>query len=322
VSYPLSILAVLEFALGHWDRAEAIALEALASATVSGREATEVLARSALAMVRGGLGSVDEARELGTSALDLADRIGRGGRMPRGALGLLELSIGDAAAAWRWLEPAVARILPLGLLQPAPQVTDSAEALAARGRLEAAERLVDATEPNARRLGNGCAIAMTLRARAAVTAARENLAGAESLLVEAVSIGERVGRPLEHGRSLLALGSLRRRLQRKREAAEALGDALAIFEALPAPVWAERARKEAGRIGGRSHSSSEEAGGRLSATERAIVNLVRVGQTNREVADALHLSPKTVEWNLTRIYRKLGVRSRTELAGRDRRSER
>jgi DNA-binding CsgD family transcriptional regulator len=322
VSYPLAILAELEFELGHWDRAEAVAVEALESSTVSGREATEVLARSALAMVRGGRGSVDEARELGTSALDLADRIGRGGRMPRGALGLLELSIGDAAAAWRWLEPAVARILPLGLLQPAPQVTDSAEALAALGRLEAAERLVDATEPNARRLGNGCAIAMTLRARAAVTAARENLAGAESLLVEAVSIGERVGRPLEHGRSLLALGSLRRRLQRKREAAEALGDALAIFEVLPAPVWAERARKEAGRIGGRSHSSSEEAGGRLSATERAIVNLVRVGQTNREVADALHLSPKTVEWNLTRIYRKLGVRSRTELAGRDRRSER
>lgn len=317
VSYPLSILAMVEFDIGRWDRAGALAVEALESATVSGREATEVLALSALAMTRGGLGAVAEARELGASALDLANRIGRGGRMPRGVMGLLELSIGDAAAAWRWLEPAIARLLPLGILQPAPQVTDGAEALAALGRLDEAEQLVDATEPNARRLGTGWAIAMTLRAKAAVVAAREDLPGAELLLVEAVSIGRSSGRPIDFGRSLLALGSIRRRLHRKREAADTLAEALAIFENLQAPVWADRARQEAGRIGGRGGSPREDAGWGLSSTERVIVSLVRVGKTNREVGEALHLSPKTVEWNLTRIYRKLNVRSRTELAAHD-----
>jgi DNA-binding CsgD family transcriptional regulator len=191
------------------------------------------------------------------------------------------------------------------------------EALAALGRFEEADRLVDATEAAARRLGTRWAIAIAVRARAAICAERGDLVAAESFLAEAVSIGRSVPRPLELGRSLQALGSVRRRLHRKREAAEALAEALAIFEGLPAPVWADRVRREAGRIGGRGGSSAEDAGQQLSATERAIVDLVRLGRTNREIADALHLSPKTVEWNLTRIYRKLDVRSRTELASRD-----
>ena len=68
---------------------------------------------------------------------------------------------------------------------------------------------------------------------------------------------------------------------------------------------------ELGRIGGR-HSA---AAGTLSATESEIARLVAAGRTNREVAAALHLSARTVEWNLSKLYRKLGVRSRTELAG-------
>jgi DNA-binding CsgD family transcriptional regulator len=313
---PLTMLAFVEFDLGRWDAAERVAGEALDASTLAGREATEVLALSALAMVRGSLGAVDEARELGTRGLALANRIGRGGRAPRAALGLVELSLGDVSSAWRWLEPAVARILPLGLFQPASQVADAAEALAGLGRLEEAERLVDATGTAARRLEVRWATAMALRAGAAVAAAQDDLAGAESSLVEGVSIGRSGARPLELGRSLLALGSVRRRLHRKREAHEALAEARSIFERLPAPVWADQARREAARIGGRSRGPVEPPA-ELSATEREIVALVRVGRTNREIAAALHLSPKTVEWNLTRIYRKVGVRSRTELAALD-----
>jgi DNA-binding CsgD family transcriptional regulator len=320
-SYPLTELVHIEFDLGHWHRAERIAVQALDMTTLAGREATEVLALSGLAFARGGLGASDEARALATRGLDLANRIGRGGRAPRAALGLLELSVGDAAAAWGWLEPAVARILPLGLFQPSTQVTDAAEALAALGRIEEAERLVEATEPVARRLGTRWTIAMALRAKAAVAAAREDLATAEGQLVEAAAIGRSGARPLELGRSLLALGSVRRRLHRKREAADALAEALAIFEQLPAPLWAENVRREAGRIGGRGRLSVG-GGERLSSTEREIVELIRVGRTNREIAEVLHLSPRTIEWNLTRVYRKLGVRSRTELAAMERGSGR
>jgi DNA-binding CsgD family transcriptional regulator len=85
--------------------------------------------------------------------------------------------------------------------------------------------------------------------------------------------------------------------------------ALEIFERLGARPWADKARSELRRIGGRIAS-----GGELSETERRIVELVVSGRRNREVADELNLSPNTVAWNLSKIYRKLGVTSRTELA--------
>jgi DNA-binding NarL/FixJ family response regulator len=84
-----------------------------------------------------------------------------------------------------------------------------------------------------------------------------------------------------------------------------------LFEQLGARVWSEKARSELRRIGGRTAS-----GGELSETERRIVELVVAGLRNREVAAELSLSPNTVVWNLSKIYRKLGVSSRTELAAR------
>jgi DNA-binding NarL/FixJ family response regulator len=88
-----------------------------------------------------------------------------------------------------------------------------------------------------------------------------------------------------------------------------LTTALALFEELGATLWAERAREELARVGGRA-----PAGDELTPTERRIAELVAEGLTNREVAATLFVTPKTVESALTRIYRKLDVRSRTELA--------
>jgi DNA-binding NarL/FixJ family response regulator len=73
-------------------------------------------------------------------------------------------------------------------------------------------------------------------------------------------------------------------------------------------LWAQRARRETGRIGGRVPYGHE-----LSATEEQIAELVRLGHSNKQIAATLHLSVKTVEWNLSKIYRKLGVHSRTQL---------
>jgi DNA-binding CsgD family transcriptional regulator len=315
VSYALFVLAYLEYDAGRWERAQEAAAESLDLSVTTGREATEVLAAAALALVRGGRGDVEDAGRLGEHGLDLANRIGRGGRAPRAALGLLELAREDAAAAWGWLEPAVGRIVPLGLDQPSPPVTDAAEALAALGRFDEADRLAALTESNARRLGPRWTIAMALRARASVAAGRGDDRAAEAFLDQALTVGSS-GRPLEKGRTLLMLGSVCRRLRKKRKAAEALGLALSIFERLPAPIWADRTRHEMARIGGRPMAVGGAVGASLSATEDGIVRLVRRGRTNREIAEELALSPKTVEWNLTRIYRKLGVRSRTELAAR------
>ena len=115
--------------------------------------------------------------------------------------------------------------------------------------------------------------------------------------------------PFERARTLLALGATQRRNKQKAAARAALEEAQAIFEALPAPIWADRARAEAARLGGRPTERWE-----LTETERRVAGLVAAGRTNREVADALFVSVKTVEWNLSKVYRKLDVRSRTELA--------
>jgi DNA-binding CsgD family transcriptional regulator len=103
-------------------------------------------------------------------------------------------------------------------------------------------------------------------------------------------------------------------LRRKAAARAALDGALETFEEICAVVWAQRARRELGRIGGRVPYEGD-----LTATEEQVAALVRAGRTNREIATTLHLSPKTVEGALTKVYRKLGVRSRTELAAADHR---
>ena len=85
-----------------------------------------------------------------------------------------------------------------------------------------------------------------------------------------------------------------------------------MFEELGAALWAERARAEIARLGGRRARDRDE----LSETERRIAELAAGGRSNREIAGELFVSERTVESNLTRAYRKLGVRSRTELARR------
>ena len=115
--------------------------------------------------------------------------------------------------------------------------------------------------------------------------------------------------PLERGRALLLLGSVRRRLRQRKAARETLQEALAIFESIGAEPWAAQASAEIGRIGGRAPSP-----GGLTPTEQRVADLVVEGKSNKEVAAELVVSVHTVEAALTSIYRKLEVRSRTELA--------
>src|SRR4029453_5071791 len=126
---------------------------------------------------------------------------------------------------------------------------------------------------------------------------------------EAVRHYDRLPLPFELGRTLLVRGAVQRRDKRKREARDTLTQALEVFGSLGAALWSERTRAELARIGGRAASSLT-----LTPTEAGVAELVPAGGPNREVADALFVSVHTVEANLKRIYRKLGIRSRTELA--------
>jgi len=163
-----------------------------------------------------------------------------------------------------------------------------------------------------RRLDRPRVHATAARARSLMAAAQGDLDGALRHAEQALEHHERLPDPLERGRTLIVLGTVHRRAKRKAAAREALQEALDLLEAIGARLWADRARAELGRIGGRVRS------GDLTPTETRVAELVAEGRTNSEVAAALFVSVRTVEANLTRIYAKLGVRSRTELASRHR----
>ena len=308
VHQPLVTLAFLEFETGNWRRAEELAHEAYELAVQSGREAAEPKSMFILAHVEAAQGKSDSARRRAEQALLLTDARGWNSGGPRSALGFLDLSLENYDAAYEMLMPAVERYRSLG----APvigQTFDAAEALAGLGRVEEGRALLASCDEAPGLMRLPWARSAAAHARGLLDAAEGNLASAELALEEAVELGEAWGSPLPLGRSLLALGSVQRRARKKQAARATLARSLEIFEQLGAPLWAERARRELGRIGGRSVPRGE-----LSATEAEIVELVVAGRSNKEVAQALHLSPKTVEWNLSKIYGRLGVHSRTELA--------
>ena len=126
---------------------------------------------------------------------------------------------------------------------------------------------------------------------------------------QALAWEERARIPFDHARTLLLLGASRRRAKQKAAARDALGQARTLFDGLGAAIWAEKASAELARIGGRTASPDE-----LTPAEQRVAELVAAGRTNKEVASALFLTDRTVEGHLTSIYRKLGIRSRAELA--------
>jgi len=228
-------------------------------------------------------------------------------------LGFLELSLGRPAEADAYLSRAVELEQAMGVREPAyfRVVPDEVEALVALGKLDEAEALLAPFEDAGRSLDRAWAMATGARCRALVFAARGDLEGASAAADEAVRHHERLPLPFELGRTLLVRGAVQRRAKRKREARDTLTQALEIFEGLGAAAWAERTRAELARIGGRAASSVD-----LTPTEVRVAELVAAGSTNREVADALFVSVHTVEANLKRIYRKLGIGSRSELASK------
>jgi DNA-binding CsgD family transcriptional regulator len=228
------------------------------------------------------------------------------------ASGLLDLSLERAAEAAEVLARAreLADRSGFRALGRMPLLPDSIEALALCGEVDEAAALSTALDRRAAALGSPWAVALAFRGEALVAEARGEHEHAIAALERALAEHARQDRPPERARTELALGRVLRRARRKRDAREALERSAHGFEAIGARLWSQQARRELSRIGGRTVSG----GGRLSATEASIAELVRAGQTNQEVAAALHLSPRTVEWNLSKVYRKLGVRSRTQLA--------
>lgn len=202
--------------------------------------------------------------------------------------------------------------------------SDLAEGLAALGRLdEADEVILTARNALGGREEGGSVTAQLDRAEAVVRAARGDAEGALELLDEAEERFTALSQPLEHGHCLLVRARIERSRRRSTAARTAVTEALELFTRCGARPWAEQAERELGRGGGAAVGASP--GGReereptgalaaLTAAEERIALLVGEGATNQEVAARMFLSVKTIESTLTRIYRKLGIRSRTQLS--------
>jgi DNA-binding CsgD family transcriptional regulator len=309
----LRYLSFVELLAGDWARAQALADEGYEAALLTGQRSQQAVLAATKALITAHRGEGEATRAGADEALHLVEETDSGfaDLLARSALGLLELSLGDADAASQWLEPLLERVIAAGVGEPGVIrfVPDLIEARLRLGRTDEARSLLAVFEQRAVRLDRASALAAAARCRALLAAAEMDFEAALTAVDEALAAHARVSMPFERARTLLVRGAIERRARRKRAARDALADALSLFEELGAEGFAAQARLELGRIGGRA-----PAEGMLTPTERRVAALVSEGRSTKEVAASLFVSPKTVEGHLSRIYAKLGVHSRTALA--------
>ena len=258
-------------------------------------------------------GELDDAERAAEHALKLCEeQIGFHPPLLQAVPGIVAFWRGDATTGVEHLGEADRQAQALGwrAADARPWTAELVEALLQLDRRDEAESVLERWELDAARAGNDYVLAPVTRCRGLVAAARGDIGEAVTLLGDAVARHGALGDTFGRTRAQLALGATLRRARQRRAARETLEAALGGFESLGAATWVERSREELGRISGRTREDT------LTAAERRVATLVAEGRTNHEVATALFLADRTVASHLTRIYAKLGVRSRTELAAK------
>jgi DNA-binding CsgD family transcriptional regulator len=299
--------------MGDLDGARRYATTSVEAAEHVGGDVSLAAALTAQVLVSAHAGDLDATRQYAPEATRLFQR--SGWIIPSlwsiWALGFVELSIGDAGAAHHLLGPVSQIMMAAGVVEatPAPSIPDDIEAMIALGELDEAEVLLGWLEALGRRQDRAWALATSGRCRALMLAVRGDLDGAAAVLKGALVQHDRIPLPLDRGRTLLILGQVERRRKHKAAAKHAFEQSLAIFDAVGATLWEKRAREELSRVGIRPAAPLE-----LTATEAKVAELAAQGLSSKQVADQAFMSPRSVEGVLARIYRKLGVNSRAELA--------
>jgi len=311
--YPLASRSHLDFRLGRWAAARAGAAESVELAQDTRQLPLLAHSLGALAHVEAAMGQDEECRRHVADGLALVARFqgDATGAYLTAALGLLELGLGRIAEAISVLEDTQRTADRLGM-QPSLVMStpDLVEAYARAGRRAEAQDLLDGFEARGRRTGARWAAAAVARLRGLLAPDGEMRAHFEA----ALALHDGLPMPFERARTLLCLGERMRRARRRADAREPLKEALETFERLGARGWGERARTELRATGEQQQRRTETAAEQLTPHELQIAVLVAQGMTNREAAAALFLSPKTIEYHLGQIYRKLDVRGRAQLA--------
>lgn len=310
--YALGHLSELEFRTGRWQEALAEASEAVSLASELSHKISLVYALACLAWIEAARGMENECREhlqqLGSVIPHAHDIVA----LYRARIGgLLDLGAGRNEEAIKKLRPLF-EIIPTaggnapGLFQ---EGSDLIEAYVHVGQLEEAKAALDQFQGQADAFVGTWSVAAAARCHGLLDD------DFEAAFTRSIELHGRAGMPFERARSELCYGERLRRTRQRADARSQLHRALETFDQLGAEPWAERARNEL-RASGETVQRKPAGTSELTLQELQVALRVAEGATNRETAAALFLSPKTVEAHLSRIYSKLGVRSRTELAHR------
>ncbi|MEV6486470.1 AAA family ATPase [Streptomyces sp. NPDC051576] len=313
----LVALTRIQVRAGHCQEALRTAARCSRAVAETGVQAAPALYAAALAATVGG--TADEARRLAEQAVRASEADGDQLFLLRAlaVLGQAELLVGDPRGAAAAVE-ALLRVKELGAAMSAADppllhwYSDLAEALVVLGETDAAGAVLDEARALLSDDAPGSVLAALERAEglreAGLGRAKE---GAVRLRV-AVDRLRQLPLPVDLVRTLIALGAVERRARHRNAARTALGEALETATRIGALPLAARAGEELARL----EAGDRDGEGRpeLTPTEARIAELVGGGATNREVAAELFISVKTVEGTLSRVYRKVGVRSRTALA--------
>jgi DNA-binding CsgD family transcriptional regulator len=313
--YCLNLTGELCARHGLWAEAVAAATEGLALARELDQGNIVAHFLLSLARVEAGRGNEAACRASATEAQELL--VPAGMALPAlhvsCSLGLLDLGLGRLEEAVATLDRASRQVGEMGLcdrdVMPEP---DLVEGLVALGRREDAVRALDGWLERGAEDG-------TLLGAALVTWSRGLVApddAFEAPLREALELHDRTGDPFARARTRLSLGERLRRSGRRVDARPELRAALEVFQELAAEPWIRRTRRELRATGEKLGRRAARTGDELTAQELQVALQVAEGKTNREAGAVLFLSPKTVEFHLARVYRKLEISSRAELVRR------
>ncbi len=303
-------LALLECMAGNLD----VAAEAVDRAMTAAKDAEDPWSERALlyphGLVAAWLGHVESARAAAGELIRADHGLRFANVNGHKVLGLLALAAGDWREAAAQLAEASTLSEEAGVRHPGVdrELPDAVEALALSGDLDGAAALLERLERKAATVEGPWPDAAALRARGALLVATGDGDEAAGLLGEAMARFDQLGFRPDAARSRLLEGRALARAGHRSRAAQALADAHQRFAAIGAVVWQRKAADELDRV------APGRVSGTLTKTEAGIAALIGEGMRNREIGESLFMSVATVEAHLTRIYRKLGIRSRTELS--------
>ena len=309
VAGALLVAADAAFRLGDWEAADAAALEGLLATGEVGQPAIAGGLLTVRVRILAAQGRHEEGRAVAQAAFQLAEstRTASGLRYVHAALGFLELGLDRTGAAIGELETVGRLIEGTGLEEPVmvPWEPDLIEAYARQGRADDARRVLARLQRLADRTGSLVTQAAAARCRGMLDDEFE------PAFIAALALDDQRPIPFERARTLLAFGRRLHRARRRAEARERLREALGGFGQLGARAWAEQAEAELNAAGARRRRAPDDS--TLTPQELRVAAAVQRGASSRDIAADLFLSPKTVEFHLRQIYRKLGVHSRTQL---------